>query len=271
MIYNEEKMPNDNNTIQGYPKPARDNVYIASSLNNSQIAKEVSDFLENKGFHIPCKWWEKIVLNSEGSVEDESRQAPLEIAIEERDTIKTCNWFVFIPPGRRGSHVELGMAIALGKPIVLLDLYEAVEEIPFYTLVTERCQTKEDLYNWMCSFKEILFMETNNTTINANSSLQEIQDFSHDLAKSKGFWDNHIEVGTLIALVHAELSEALEASRDGNPPSDKINCSHLEEELADVIIRVLDLAEGCSLDVPDAVVKKLKYNQTRPYKHNKQF
>ena len=38
-------------------------------------------------------------------------------------------------------------------------------------------------------------------------------------------------------------------------------------ELADVIIRIMDYARGKGLNVAEALVLKMEYNTTRPYKH----
>lgn len=87
-------------------------------------------------------------------------------------------------------------------------------------------------------------------------------------AVNKGWWDEPRETGTLIALMHSELSEALEAERHGNPPSDHIpEFSGVEEEFADVIIRIMDLAERNNYRVAEAVLAKMEFNTTRPNKH----
>lgn len=76
-----------------------------------------------------------------------------------------------------------------------------------------------------------------------------------------------------IALMHSELSEMLEAYRDGDPRSEKIgdNFSQVEEELADLIIRALDFAGGFGLNLDGAIAAKLERNAKRPYKHGKSF
>ena len=122
----------------------------------------------------------------------------------------------------------------------------------------------------------------------------------HEMALDKGWWDDSEDIkllrahineshpagtikprlleaverlaerneGEMLCLIHSELSEALEGLRHGNPQSEKTpEVSSVEEELADVIIRIMDMARQRCWDVGGAVAAKIQMNAGRAYKH----
>jgi len=146
--------------------------------------------------------------------------------------------------------------------------------------------------------------------------LNELRDEIHENAKNKGFYDvvkdgfdtrikvlSHAFFAQQIALIHSELSEAIEVDRlnkksdmtsfgnlyNGSTPvmlrkldreQDDKYYKHLfeeyiknsiEDELADVIIRVLDLCGYLNINVEKHVEMKMRYNELRECKHGKDY
>ena len=83
---------------------------------------------------------------------------------------------------------------------------------------------------------------------------------AYETACSKGWHDEERETGTLLALIHSEVSEALEADRKGDE-------ENFAEELADVCIRIFDLCGLKEIDLETAILKKMERNKLRSYKH----
>lgn len=90
-------------------------------------------------------------------------------------------------------------------------------------------------------------------------------------AHDKGFYDEPRLFSTSIALIHSELSEALEADREGTMSTKIPGFSGVTEELADAVIRILDTACEENLLLGEAILAKHRYNLTRPRKHGKAY
>ena len=72
-----------------------------------------------------------------------------------------------------------------------------------------------------------------------------------------------------ITLVHAELSEAIEAMRNNMYGTEKK--STFEDEIGDAIMRLLDITAQMNIDIEAQIAWKMDYNLSRAQKHGKEF
>lgn len=118
----------------------------------------------------------------------------------------------------------------------------------------------------------------------------------YEANKAKGFWDKERNVGEMLMLIVGELSEGLESLRKGRKMDQDRLMSYLEQgddihkeggfaydafgshikdtfedEIADALIRILDMCGGMGIDIEFHVREKLQYNAMRGYKHGKNF
>lgn len=101
----------------------------------------------------------------------------------------------------------------------------------------------------------------------------EVLEVNHAL----GWYDKAVSFGEAMALLHSEVSEALEAWRrwdtdDATGPrasslSPLPKPEGVGSEFADVLIRLLDYCARFGIDLEAEYERKLAYNRTRPYRH----
>ena len=117
-------------------------------------------------------------------------------------------------------------------------------------------------------------------TFNAALTIARMQREAWQNSEDHGFHETpDVGLPTRLMLIVSELAEALEDHRAGRPPNMTFGIDEygngkpegIPSELADVIIRVGDLAGIYGIDLETAVVRKMNYNRTRPHKHGKAY
>ena len=125
--------------------------------------------------------------------------------------------------------------------------------------------------------------------------INELAKQIHKNAKDKGFYEKEKNIGEMLCLIHSEVSEALEADRKGryantemlekfktdntwkdndmNDTQAFIVCvkDTFEDELADIMIRVMDLAAFKGIDLEKHIQMKMRHNACREKYHGKKY
>lgn len=125
-------------------------------------------------------------------------------------------------------------------------------------------------------------MKVVNKEVN-RKEISYVQEQVHLNSRMKGFWDAQTNeegkivldahvVAEKLALIHSEVSEALEDSRNGLPLdevtyNEKGKPEGFPTELADAVIRIMDLAEAIGIDLQKEILEKHEYNRKRPQMH----
>lgn len=111
----------------------------------------------------------------------------------------------------------------------------------------------------------------------AHTVFERMQEEVFRLNNSKGWFDEDRSVGDMVALLHSEVSEILEAYRTSkfedateHPVIDMGVLPKPEgvgSEMADCLIRLLDMAKRWDVDLAAEFTRKMAFNWTRQYRH----
>jgi NTP pyrophosphatase (non-canonical NTP hydrolase) len=128
-------------------------------------------------------------------------------------------------------------------------------------------------------------------------TIKKMQDKAFANALKHGFHHKGQNIGEMLMLIVSELGEALESDRKGrrfdrkdtewlsiyanrktDDDADTFDMMFIEkvkdtfeDELADVVIRVADMCGYLGIDLESHIKAKMKYNESRPHKHGKEY
>jgi NTP pyrophosphatase (non-canonical NTP hydrolase) len=131
------------------------------------------------------------------------------------------------------------------------------------------------------------------------TQLNVLRDLAHSNSKKKGFYEREFNIGEKLMLITSELGEALEADRKGRyaelaPFHAKVESMEevynpavrddaykrffeqhmkdtVEDEIADALIRIMDLCGALNIDIDKHVKYKMEYNALRAKLHGKAY
>ena len=166
--------------------------------------------------------------------------------------------YIFNPDGYIGAStaMELGWAIALGKPVYIKEEIRDSTLKFFSGKVLTPQEIKKELYG-----KGRCLLDT----INSRSSLKELQGYIRKVVKERGF-DDETPSDIMLLMVEeiGELAKALRKHIGLKIDQEKIHSyNKLENEIADVLLYLLAMANVCNIDLSKALIEKEKENNKR--------
>lgn len=124
------------------------------------------------------------------------------------------------------------------------------------------------------------------------TQIKQLQEEIHTNAVNKGFWEEPVNIAEKLMLIVTEVAEMCEADRKKRRVPESVSMlgvigwvdnedfkksfeAHVkdtfEDELADTVIRLLDMSKKLDIDIELHIKAKMRYNSLRPYKHGKSY
>lgn len=298
-------------------------IYLAARYGRREELNRYADQLRKKGYEVCARWLGGTHEMAEGVVAEAHcpEQTRVRFCAEDMEDVQACDMLVAFTEysnaisgaSRGGRHVELGLALAWGKPVAVVG---PKENIFCYAAGLLHFSCWANFYDGLKPFTEEKEVNLPIDFIadplpigesEEPSSLSELSPFqspltiadyikeSHGTALAKGWWEQREgqperNFPEQIALMHSELSEALEEFRnhgllphwflygktkeEGQPVTREtmetdtsIKPEGIAAEFADVLIRIFDTCGRYGIPLAKALQGKCAYNHTRPYRH----
>lgn len=141
--------------------------YIGSGMKNCELVNYYSKILKENGWQQTYDWVQNV--NDDVNIDDMSEYASLE-----KQGIVDSDVVIILLPAGRGAHIELGMAIALGKKIFLCsstkEEFSLENTVAFYELpdIVKLVGTADE------NLKKICLIENDNIKENTREKTLEL-------------------------------------------------------------------------------------------------
>ena len=160
------------------------------------------------------------------------------------------------------------------KEIAVKSLIEQTEKYRLWKHNHVFDENTFDIIELQKAIKEVLDTFIENIDVDKYPVHEKLINNLRDLCYTQSLeagWHTDLETGELlernkgemIALIHSEVTEALEGERKGLMDDHLPHRPMAEVEMADAIIRILDSCGRWGYDVGGAIIEKLAYNKNR--------
>lgn len=158
---------------------------------------------------------------------------------QDKASLKECSQ-TLLGTFNRNLNISINMEVTADNLFCIFVQDEAGKEWGCYVSDGQEENIKQALDNAFEQFETVIDSE--------NKTIDMLVYDAYRTAMNRGWHTSKVEFGTLLALVHTEVTEAIEATTS----------EHLAEELADIVIRIFDLCGYYELDLQKAFLETVQ-------------
>lgn len=245
-------------------------IYIAgASKEPDRVRKMMNMVAEHQYLELTLDWLAAIA-DEPAKDEDLSPEEREGYATRDLDAVAAADviWLLAPKGAGKGAWIEYGYALALGAQRTTV-VSGATGKFSIFSACADReFESDMEAWAWLATWAD---------PHKAEKTISDWQTHVYNVAKANGWWEKIgnrpmtvEEIATSLCLIHSEVSEGLESIRKNEPhffTAANGKPEGLGSELADVIIRCMDLSEKLGIDLDEMIRVKSAFNETRSHRH----